>query len=67
MKYKSLDYSSLLDVHRNPDNNKENPILKVLSPGLLEKPEDLENMVSAKYRYTGPGKWYRVIREKYVE
>ncbi len=67
MKYTNLDYADLLDIHRNPEANAGSTILKVLSPGLLEKPEDLEKMVSAKYRYTGPGKWYRVIREKYTE
>ncbi|HAK46275.1 MAG TPA: hypothetical protein DCO79_10220 [Spirochaeta sp.] len=38
-------------------------VKKLLSPRPLNRPEDLVEMISARFRYTGPGKWVKILKE----
>jgi len=38
--------------------------LKILSPRPLERAEELENVISSKFRYTGPGKWAKIVKDR---
>ena len=37
--------------------------LKILSPRPLQKAEDLEKVISSRFRYTGPGKWVKIVKD----
>lgn len=38
-------------------------VRKLLSPRPLENPEELEKIISARFRYTGPGKWVKILKD----
>ena len=61
-----MDYNELLEIASgtctgSSDINED--IKKLLSPAPLAEPEDLERIISARFRYTGPGKWMKILRQ----
>lgn len=36
---------------------------KILSPRALEEAEELEKVISSRFRYTGPGKWVKIVKD----
>ena len=61
-----MDYDELLKIAAGENTGNGNKdIIKLLSPSALEKPEDLEGIISARFRYTGPGKWVKILREQH--
>ena len=54
-----MEYQELLRVaagDRAGDDSIDKDIKRLLSPAPLKEPEDLEKIISARFRYTGPGK-----------
>ncbi len=61
-----MQYEELIDLLHHPDNQQTGTgktVQQLLSPRPLQNPEDLERMISTRFRYTGPGKWVRVLRD----
>ncbi|MDC7225303.1 MAG: hypothetical protein PQJ61_00905 [Spirochaetales bacterium] len=61
-----MEYKDLLEIAAGKSNeNKDisDAVKKWLSPPPLDKPEELEKLISTRYRYTGPGKWMKILRE----
>ncbi len=60
----NMTYNKLLDLYKNGNSTSDEAILKILQPKPLKDAGELEQIVSSRFRYTGPGKWTRIIREK---
>ena len=61
-----MDYNELLEIYKNIDAPEQVPppaLRKVLSPSALNNAEELENIISSRFKYTGPGKWTKIIRD----
>ena len=61
-----MEYNELLRVaagDRAGDDSIDKDIKRLLSSAPLKEPEDLEKIISARFRYTGPGKWMKILRQ----
>ncbi|MBI9109200.1 MAG: hypothetical protein JEZ04_20815 [Spirochaetales bacterium] len=60
-----MNYDDLIKTYKNGTVTGElTPVhLKILSPRPLERAEELENVISSRFRYTGPGKWAKIVRD----
>lgn len=57
-----MKYNELLEIYRNP-TIENNAVEKILSPKPLKNLQELTEISSSRFRYTGPGKWSKIIRE----
>jgi hypothetical protein len=61
-----MTYQDLITIIKNEELREidiDQNYLKVLSPQPLKSPQDLELIISSKFRYLGPGKWKNVIMQ----
>ena len=60
-----MNFDDLINAHKNTEICKElnEHHLKLLSPSPLKEAEELETVISSRFRYTGPGKWVKIIRD----
>lgn len=64
-----MTYNKLLEIYKNPAIKNgiipevESSVRKILSPRPLKDIQELTEISSSKFRYTGPGKWVKIIRE----
>ena len=58
-----MTYNELLDIYKNKAATDNAALQKLLKPMPLEKTEELLDSVSSRFRFTGPGKWAKIIRE----
>ena len=64
-----MNYNELLEIYKNPEtenceNSGTDPAVKrIMSPKPLKDLQELTEISSLRFRYTGPGKWVKIIRE----
>lgn len=61
-----MNYNQLIELYKNAesaDQTETRAVKKLLSPLPLQNAEDLESIIPSRFKYTGPGKWARIIKE----
>lgn len=60
-----MNYEKLIELYKTGEiqNGCSEFHHKILSPAPLGTATELENVISSKFRYTGPGKWIKIIKE----
>lgn len=63
-----MTYKQLLEIYNGPEggsscSDSEAAVKKILTPKPLKNIKELTEISSSKFRYTGPGKWVKIIKE----